>query len=174
MVEKTCAFYVSDAHLAAMIIPYTNKQMQKNNIIETFLENNLKQNVEALLSKLILNEKIKNKIKNVNWKSYKLQKYLIEEEKIINIINNKNKEINFLISGNIEYINNINNILNRVFEKNKTTHKYIRIINCYSVDLVDNNIQEIIQKHDTVLNTAGIKKIEDIFEKYENENKISV
>lgn len=172
MVEKTCAFYVSDAHLAAMIIPYTNKQMQKNNVIETFLESNLEENVKIILSKLILNERIKNKIKNINWKNHKIQEYFIEEEKIINVLNNnKNKEINFLINGSIEYINNVNKILDKIIKNNKNS---IRIINCYSVELVDNNLQEIIQKHDTVLNTAGIKRIEDIFEKYENKNKMSV
>ena len=161
-IEKVCAFYVSQAHLSAMIIPYISKQIKNNNIIETFLENSLEKNVEIILSKIILDEKNKKEIKKINWQSTKNI-----EKTMNNILKINNKEINILINGNIEYINKINNKLNKIL--NKTKNK-IKIINCYSVEEIDNNIKEIIDNHNMLLNTAGIKNIEEIFER-NNEKK---
>lgn len=173
-IEKTCAFYVSDTHLTAMIIPYINREIEKNNIIETFLEFNLQENIKLILDKIILNEKTKNKIAAINWYSHKILKYSEIEEKIKKITNNTSvNQINILINGDEKYIKNANNILEKILKQNiKIINKKIRIIDCYSVDLIDDNIKEIVESHDTILNTAGIKKIEEVFEKYDNKSNI--
>ncbi len=164
-IEKVCAFCVSEAHLSAMIIPYISKQLKNKNIIKTFLENNLEKNIEIILSKIILNGKNKKEIKKINWNknNKKIEKDILLEK-------NNNKIINILVYGKIEYIKKINNKLNLIL--NKKTNNKIRIINCYLVDEVDNNIKQIVNEHEFLLNTSGIKKIEDVFEKNKEENTL--
>ena len=158
-IEKICAFYVSDAHLTAMIIPYISKQIKEKNIIETFLQINLEKNIETILSKLILDEKNKKEIKNIKWEKNNNKNI---EEIINNLIKiNNNKIINILINGNIEYINIINNKLNKIL--NKKIKNKIRIINCYLAEEVDNSINKIINNHEFLLNTSGIKTIQEVF-----------
>ena len=55
-VKKVCGFYISNMHLATMILPYTNKQLEEGIKFATLLEYNLKQNIELILSRLTLNE----------------------------------------------------------------------------------------------------------------------
>ena len=85
-------------------------------------------------------------------------------EKIINI----NKENVFLITGNKNYISEINNIFNKFFKEKK--YNNIKIINCYKVSEFDENIREILDKHEYILNTSGIHKIEEVFEDYKKAN----
>ncbi len=201
-IEKVCAFYVSEMHLSTMIMPYISKQIEDNNIIETFFEINLEKNIETILSKITLNEKNKKKIKKINWKNKKynnkeikntIKNLIINYNKIVKKINNydnccnnngnnygnnssdenkKNIIINILINGKNEYIENINklldNILNEIFKDNNITIKnkiIIRIINCYLVDQSENNIKKIINESDYLLNTSGLKNINEIYEK---------
>ena len=42
----------------------------------------------------------------------------------------------------------------------------IKIINCYSVNDFNENIKEILDNHDTMFNTSGEHKIEDVFKGY--------
>jgi hypothetical protein len=201
-IEKVCAFYVSEAHLSTMIMPYISKQIEDNNIIETFFEKNIERNIETILSKIILDEKSKKEIKKINWKNKKynnkeikntIKNLIINYNKIVKKINNydnccnnngnnygnnssdenkKNIIINILINGKNEYIENINklldNILNEIFKDNNITIKnkiIIKIINCYLVDQSENNIKKIINESDYLLNTSGLKNINEIYEK---------
>ena len=58
-VEKLCSFYVSDWHLATMILPYINSKIEKNVKIIPVLENDLKENIKILVEKLNLKNKDK-------------------------------------------------------------------------------------------------------------------
>ena len=42
----------------------------------------------------------------------------------------------------------------------------ITIINCYEVMQFNNNVKEILDKHDKILNTSGEMEIEKVFEGY--------
>ena len=53
-IEKLCSFYVSDWHLATMILPYISSKIDKDTKIVTIFENNIKQNIETLIEKLNL------------------------------------------------------------------------------------------------------------------------
>ena len=50
--------------------------------------------------------------------------------------------------------------------KNKGKNINIKIINCYEVTEFNGNITEILDKHNKILNTAGEKEIEEVFEGY--------
>lgn len=169
-VKKVCGFYISSMHLITMILPYIKNQIIKNIKIETILEYNLKENVNNVISNLIIKENEKEKILNINWKNNKPQKYSNIEKKLNKILE-KNNEINILISGSRKYIEEANKIIEKYINKknNKFNNKKITIIDCYEVREFDDNIREILDNHELIINTSGIHKIEDIFEDYKKE-----
>ena len=166
-VKKVCGFYVSSMHLITMILPYIKKETNKDVKIETILEYNLKENVNNVVANLIINDKEKENILNINWNINKIQKYSNIEKRLKNI--SKNEQINILISGSIKYIEEANTIIEKIINKNinKINKNKITIINCYEVKEFDDNIREILDSHELIINTAGIHKIEDIFEDYQ-------
>lgn len=166
-VKKVCGFYVSSMHLITMILPYIKEQTKKDVKFETVLEYNLKENVSNVLSNLVINDKEKENILNINWNSNKIQKYSNIEKKLKNSLENNN-DINILISGSRKYIEEANKVIDKFINKNesKIRGKKITIIDCYEVTEFDDNIREILDTHDLIINTSGIHKIEDIFEDY--------
>lgn len=168
-VKKVCGFYVSSMHLVTMILPYIKNETNRNVKVETVLEYNLKENVNNVLSNLIINDQEKENILNINWNSSRVQKYFNIEKKLKNIIKN-NKEINILVSGNKKYIKEANILIEKFLNKNinKINENKITIINCYEVSDFDDNIREILELHEFIINTAGIHEIGDIFEDYKN------
>jgi len=165
-VKKVCGFYVSSMHLVTMILPYIKNETNKDVKFETVLEYNLKENVSNVLSNLIINDKEKENILNINWNSNKIQKYSNIEKRLKNIIGNK--KTNILISGSKKYIEEANIIVEKFLNKNtnKINKKKITIINCYEVREFDDNIREILDAHELIINTSGIHEIGDIFEDY--------
>jgi len=165
-VKKVCGFYVSSMHLVTMILPYIKNETNKDVKFETVLEYNLKENVSNVLSNLIINDKEKENILNINWNSNKIQKYSNIEKGLKNIL--ENKEINILISGSRKYIHEANIIIEKFLKKNsnKINQNKITIINCYEVREFDDNIREILDSHELIINTSGIHELGDIFEDY--------
>lgn len=165
--KKVCGFYVSNVHLTTMVLPYLRKELHDGTKIETFFEYNLNENINKVLSNLIINNENKQKILEINWKSTKMKKYSSLEKNLKNIIEN-NKKIDLLISGTGKYIKEINCILDRILKKysDKIDNNQITIINCYEVTEFDDNIREILNLHEYILNTSGEHRIEEIFEDY--------
>ncbi len=166
-VKKVCGFYVSSMHLVTMILPHIKNETNRDVKFETVLEYNLKENVSNVLSNLIINDKEKENILNINWSNNKIQKYSNIEKKFKNILEDNN-EINILISGSKKYIKEANILIEKFLNKNinKINNKKITIIDCYEVREFDDNIREILDSHELIINTSGIHKIEDIFEDY--------
>jgi len=166
-VKKVCGFYVSSMHLVTMILPHIKNETNRDVKFETVLEYNLKENVSNVLSNLIINDKEKENILNINWNSNKIQKYSNIEKRLKNILEN-NKEINILVSGSRKYIEEANIIIEKFLNKNsnKINQNKITIINCYEVREFDDNIREILDSHELIINTSGIHEIGDIFEDY--------
>ena len=102
---------------------------------------------------------LKNKVRE-NVKIETILEYSLKKE--------VNNIINILISGTKKYIEEINKIVNKFINKNnnKIRKKKISIINCYEMAEFDDNIREILDKHELIINTSGVHKIEDIFEDY--------
>lgn len=151
--KKICSFYVSDIHFGAMILPYISKKIEEKNSVYTVFEKDMNKNIEKLISNLNLNNEIKEEIKNIDWNKKTENK---EIKKYISNIK-ENREI-VLIMGNKKYIEKANKKIKRQVKKedlNKVT-----IINCYSIDIFNENMNEILNSHDAILNTLGEKKIE--------------
>ena len=91
-IKRVCGFYVSSIHLITMILPYVKNQINMNAKFETILEYNFKENIDNVLSNLIINEEEKQKILNINWNNDKIQKYSNIENKLNKLVN-KNQKI---------------------------------------------------------------------------------
>ena len=164
-IKKVCGFYVSSVHLVTMLLPYLKKQIEEQIEVIPFLEFDLRKNVETILSKIVLNEKNKEQILDINWKNTKVQKFTNIESTIKEKLKNE-KEAIILVSGSKKYIKIVNEMIERYFNKYRNNKKYITVINCFEVEEFDDDIRDILYEHEYIINTSGINKIEDVFEIY--------
>lgn len=162
-ITKICSFYVSDWHLTTMLLPYINKEIDNKNEISTILENDLENNITVLVERMKMENK--SKILQINWKNEKN----LEIENIENILKNK-REQTIVINGKKEYIENANKAIEKLVNLNNKNLNNLKILNCYEVMEVSSNFNEILDKHDKVLNTTGEKNIEEVFEGYKRMN----
>lgn len=140
-VKTVCSFYASEWHLVTMLLPNIDKEINKGIRITTILENDVEENMEILLKKL--NLKNTERILGIGWN----KRELVNIEKLIN----DNEWI--IISGTVEYINNVH----KMIEENIVINKNITILDCYDVNECKPEIKRILNEHDKVLNTAGEK-----------------
>ena len=167
--EKICSFYVSDWHLVTMLLPYINKELNEKANITTILENNIQNNIETLISKLNLqNEK---KILEINWKNSQGLKYSYIDNELKKYVNKNNCTNIIFVNGSKNYIDIVNENVDKWICKNVDKLKKVKfkIVNCYEVTDFNSSIKEILDMHDKILNTAGEKEINEIFEGYKKE-----
>lgn len=163
--EKLCSFYVSNAHLVTMLIPYLSRKIKEGNNFIIFTQNNLENEVEMLLSKINIKEEEKQKIRNINWKKSLYQENVIKEK-----LENNIENLYIIINGDNEYVEKINEKVERINEKNK---KNVTIIDCYEVLQVNQEINKILNNHDKILNTSGEKEISEVFQGYQKDNNLN-
>lgn len=163
--EKLCSFYVSEWHLATMLLPYINHQIDEDTKIITILENNIEENIKKLVEKL--NLKNEKEILEIRWTNVNSKKYGDIEELLEKEIC-KTKDNIILINGCQDYIEKNNKNIEKWV--NKSGEKKIKIINLFEVTEFNHNIMEILNAHDRILNTSGEKEISDVFEGYVREN----
>ena len=175
--EKLCSFYVSDWHLVTMLLPYINEKLNEKANIITVLENDMEQNIKTILTRV--NLKNEKQILNLDWKKSNGKKYVEVAQKLKRLLKKEENNI-ILINGVKKYIDCVNYNVEKTLESflKKGKNINIKIINCYEVTEFNGNITEILDKHDKVLNTAGEKEIEKVFEGYnknmDDENKVAL
>ncbi len=145
-IQKSCRFYASDWHLTVMLLPYINNKVQENCSIYMKCENNIEEKMNILVNKLTL--KNKKNIMNINWGNLVAEDDVDDNEKI------------YIVSGDDEYIKNINNLIEKYYCEKDCN---IKIINCYEVKQSE-DLDKIIKEngYTQILNTKGecdIKKI---------------
>lgn len=162
-IKKVCSFYVNKWHLTTMILPHINKSLKEKTKNITILEEGIKENIKILISRMNLKEETKNQIEKINWTNTQIYKYTEIEKYLIENIKNETN-INIIINGKNKYIDIVNSNIDKFIKKNKTilNNKNITIINCYEIAQF-RNISEITNKHDMILNTSGIRAIEEVF-----------
>ena len=165
--EKICCFYTSNIHLITMTLPFIKKQIKNDVRINTFFEEDFYQDIRSIINNLIINETSKERILNINWKKTQLEKYINIADNLHKLIDVEKESVIF-VAGSKKYINSINIVLYKYLKENN--YKNIKIINFYNVSEFDDNIKEILDEHELILNTAGIYKIEEIFENYKKAN----
>lgn len=150
---KACNFYVSEWHLFAAMLPFIRDELKFNNQVIVVSQDNLKSGMTKLMGKIEIHFYNAKGIQDVIWcKDY-------ERLEIENGVN----PTNIFIQGTIEYIDEVNAYLKNKFSK---IYREIRIIDCY--ELYDSNdfLYEILDKHDYVFNTGGLKRKEYVFPDY--------
>lgn len=164
---KICSFYVSDWHLTAMLLPFIEEKTEEGKVINTILEKNITQNMQEILSRIQINERIKEEILKIDWKNKSLIKYG-EIKKFMEKATKNQKEVTIIIEGNKDRIDYINKNIGKWMQKQerKLKRKDIKIINCYEITEFNQNLQEILDKHDKILNTSGIHEIEEMYSGY--------
>ena len=141
-IQKVCCFYASDWHLTVMLLPYIDKKIKEDYSIFMRCENNIEEKMNTLINKLSL--KNKENIMNISWNN------MVAEENDCN--NNKI----YIVSGDEEYIREINESIDLYYSEKEEN---VKIINCYEIN--KSNLNSIIEKNNysTVLNTKGECKI---------------
>ena len=155
-IKKICNFYVSDWHLAVMLLPYINKEINKGTKITTVFQNNMRNNIETLVRKL--NLKNEKEILQIDWTTKNnsiLERYVKENL-------SGGEENLFIINGDKEYVEKSNEKVIEYIGKNKTKKNFIKIVDCYEVEQNEEKMYNIIKMHDCVLNTSGEHNIEKI------------
>ena len=147
--KKMCAFYASDYHFEMIILPYLNKKIEENNNIVIFTENNLKESVDILISRMNLKEERKEKILNLDWENDDLEKF-----NILKTYEKEPKETVVFVKGTENYIKNVNENINKT-----GNDANINVVDCYSVDEIKNNLMDVTCNYEYVLSTSGENKI---------------
>ncbi|MBR3254612.1 MAG: hypothetical protein IKF97_00050 [Clostridia bacterium] len=144
-IEKICSFYVSDYHLEMIMIPYINRKIEEKSNIEIISERKLKDTVKDVIKNINLTKQRKKEMLNLNWNNSSTKKIKIRE--------NSKEQVIFVV-GSTSYIEKINE---EIEEKNNLSKT--KIINCYNIEDIKQNITEIATKHTKVLNTKEEKEI---------------
>jgi len=150
--EKVCAFYASDYHFEMMSLPYINERIEKNDEIIVITENNLEDTISNLISKMNLQESKKEKILNIDWKNNDLDKFKMIKD---NLKNEKNSVI--FIKGKANYIKNINENIEK-WTKDNTCAK---VIDCYDIEEIGEDMNDVMKKYTKILNTSGEKNFQN-------------
>lgn len=144
--EKTCAFYASDYHFEMISLPYINKKLDESKEVIVLTENNLKETIKTLVSKINLNEDKKVDILKIDWKNNDLNKF----KKINEDIKSK-KDMVIFVKGKENYIKNINENIEKWTEKSKN----VEIIDCYDMEEISQDMDNIMDQYKFTLKTTG-------------------
>lgn len=144
--EKTCAFYASDYHFEMISLPYINKKLDESKEVIVLTENNLKETIKTLVSKINLNEDKKVDILKIDWENNDLNKF----KKINEDIKSK-KDMVIFVKGKENYIKNINENIEKWTEKSKN----VEIIDCYDMEEISQDMDNIIDQYKFTLKTTG-------------------
>ena len=151
--EKICAFYASDYHFEIVSLPYIDQKLENKNEIIILSENDLEKTIKNLLEKINLKENTKKNILSINWKKDDIEKLKTIKENI-----GKNRKTTIFIKGKEKYINTINKNIENINHNNNN----IKIINCYDIQEVGDNLERIMSQYNKILNTSGEKEIEKL------------
>lgn len=151
--ERICAFYASDYHFEMISLPYINERIEEKDEIIILTENNLEETMKTLLEKTNMREEKKEKILKLNWENNDLNKLKEIKTKI-----EEEKNMTIFIKGKKNYIHNVNQNIEKWIAKKEQ----VKIIDCYDIEEVGENLEEIVKNYNEVLKTSGKKEIQKI------------
>ena len=89
----------------------------------------------------------------MNWRNDDLNKF-----KEIKEILKTDEKILIFIKGKLNYIKNVNKNIDKWIQDTKS----VKIVDCYDMNEIGENIDKIMENYNVVLNTSGEKEIEKI------------
>lgn len=147
--EKLCLFFASDYHFEMISLPYINENLKKDNNVIIMTENDLNGTVDKLLSRVNLTKEEKDKITKIDWKNDNVSKF-----KEIKSANENGKETIIFVKGKENYIDNVNKNIGNWINTND-----MKIIDCYDINEVYEDVSSIAKNYNKVLSTSGVEKL---------------
>lgn len=144
--EKLCIFYASKYHLSLILLEYLKNKNTKKYTVNTFLENEIKDEIS------LLKEKYEIKINSVNPINFENTKE-IYKKKI-----EKTKDMIFIVEGDLNYIKEANRYIKQETKNNDPDS--IKIINCFDFFKQHEYFDLIKGSNDKFLYTNGTKTID--------------
>lgn len=135
------------------MLPFVRDELKFENKVIIISQDNLMIGIYDLVNKINIKFYNKNGINDIEWVRD------VDELEINNSIN----PINIFVQGTEEYICEVNSFLNWKF---KNIYREMRIINCYELYDSNHSLYDILDKHDFVFNTGGLKRKEYVFPDY--------
>ena len=142
--EKNCIFYASDYHFEMISLPYISKKIEEDKKVIILTDKDLDKTVKTLVSRINLNKEKKNKLLEINWKNEDNKKLNELEKDVL-----KENEIEVFVKGKEKYIKNINAEIENIAKN----YSNIKIIDCYNIDEVSDNMENIVKNYDKVIST---------------------
>ena len=147
--EKLCLFFASDYHFEMISLPYINEKLKKDNNVIIMTENDLNGTVDKLLSRVNLSKEDKDKITKIDWKNDDVSKY-----KEIKNANENGRDTIIFVKGKENYINSVNKNIGNWINTND-----MKIVDCYDINEVYEDVSKIAKNYDKVLSTSGVEKL---------------
>ena len=147
--EKLCLFFASDYHFEMISLPYINENLKKDNNVIIMTENDLKGTVDKLLSRVNLNKEEKDRITKIDWKNDDVSKF-----KEIKSANENGKDTIVFVKGKENYINSVNENI-----KNWLNKSEVKVVDCYDINEVYENVNNIAKNYNKILSTSGVEKL---------------
>lgn len=138
--QKVCSFYISEFHLLTIVLPYINEKIEEQKDIAVILQNDINTNVKTYL----------RNVRNLNLNNEKLIKLNWKKSDRENI-NSSLKGKDIIVIGDKEYIDEVNEKLEKIGEE-------CEILNCYKVNEIE-RIDKILASHNKILSTKGKKDV---------------
>lgn len=151
MNKKMCCFYINDAHLVTMLLPYINERINESTKVITILQKDISESAKKVMKGI--QGKKSDGLLNMDWRNKNLN-YLCESDI-------RDKMV--LVAGNDEFMKEANKII-----QNKNEN--CTILNCYEMMQGSSKLQEILDEHDKVVNTSGERYKEEVFTGYTQKN----
>lgn len=146
---KLCLFFASDYHFEMISLPYINKNLKKDKNVIMITENDLEDSVDKVLSSITLNQEEKDKITKIDWKNNDLNKF-----REIKRANEECRDTVVFVKGKESYIDTINKNI-----ENWTSGDNIEIINCYDINEIHDDVEDIAKSYGGVLSTYGVEDL---------------
>lgn len=143
--EKICSFYASELHLTTILMQYIYEKTKEGRKILNVLERDLLKEAESVLELFNCKQALKSDIKNIGWNK-------VNNESINKLEESYNEDI-IIIAGSQEFVENVK-------EKVPNTNT---IIDCYELLENANDAMNVLNNHEYILMTDGIKKITEVF-----------
>ncbi len=152
--EKICNFYANEVHLGVTIVPFVANKLKDNNKICTILNVDINKEVEKILSKINIDNKLKNEILNLNWNKTRLKGEKLKE--YIDKGLEDNSELYVIVNGTKKEVEEKNKYIEEIRKENKD--KKINIVNCFKIN--EEKINDgLLNNYHKILNTSGCKYI---------------
>lgn len=145
-VEKLCIFYASKYHLSLILLEYLKKEENKKYTVNTYLEEEIEDEIN------ILKEKYKINIYSQNEIDFKKTKDIEKDKKELS------NNMIFIIEGKNSYIKEVNEYLRNAFRKNE--YDNIKLVYCFNFQSENNIMKNNLIKYDKILYTTGEKVID--------------